>query len=463
MAVAFAAAALCAPAAEARVPQRATLAMDGGTARTIEQCGASQRTAVVQDGARAFAAAALIDHRTSRHGGRHARLVIQRCQDGRWSTVSDERFGTVGRYRRVRSYRLALPTAEHGDFRAQVVVRRDRRRRATSAGPVHFRVGAGEIVDRPVTFAVDNVNRSRAPCEADGKRYTLRGHLMGPRAAVADPKAVTLYLHGVEISDAYFRYRGTPGYDFQTEMAERGHVSVTIDRLGHGESDLPPGAATCVGAQADMAHQVVDQLRAGGYGGGPAFGRVALAGHSFGGFTAEIAQMSFRNADALIDMAFAGEGINGPLLADNQLRGEAGSCNQDGRPKRDGAPTGYAFLWQSTERWRSDTYANTDPRVLEDAPSLRERSPCGELNSAVPTGLVQPAFYREVTVPVLLIFGRQDQVFPPPAGENHRTLYTASPDVTLFEIDNAGHTLMLQRTAEEFRTKLSGWLAAHGY
>jgi hypothetical protein len=42
-------------------------------------------------------------------------------------------------------------------------------------------------------------------------------------------------------------------------------------------------------------------------------------------------------------------------------------------------------------------------------------------------------------------------------------LYTASPEVTLIEIENAGHTLMLQRTAEEFRTKLSTWLKAHGY
>jgi pimeloyl-ACP methyl ester carboxylesterase len=62
-----------------------------------------------------------------------------------------------------------------------------------------------------------------------------------------------------------------------------------------------------------------------------------------------------------------------------------------------------------------------------------------------------------------MIFGKQDALFPPPAAQNHRTLFTGSNDVTLHEIDGAGHTLMLQRTAPEFRRKLSDWLSARGF
>lgn len=41
-------------------------------------------------------------------------------------------------------------------------------------------------------------------------------------------------------------------------------------------------------------------------------------------------------------------------------------------------------------------------------------------------------------------------------------MFTGSDDVTLVEIDNAGHTLFLQRTAPELRRALSGWLRARG-
>lgn len=457
IAVALLALVAVAPAEAARSKQRVTLALDGGTERAAAACGAQRTVTAVPEGADARAVTRLIDGPRMRHGGRHARLLVDRCDGGRWQRVSDERFGTVGRYRRVRRYRLALPTAEHGDFRVRAVLRAGPRRRAARSPRAYLRVGVGEVADVPLDFAVDNVNRSIAPCEADGRRYRLSGHLVAPRAALAAERpAVTLFLHGVEISGAYYRYRGVPGYDFQTEMAQRGHATVVVDRLGHGRSDLPPGEATCVGAQADMAHQVLDQLRARGY-------RVALAGHSFGSYIAEVAAMSWSNYELFVGMAFAAEGINAPMIAEYSMTGETGSCTSGGHDKRPGGPGGYASLWPTTDQWAADTFFNVEPAVLEQARAFRQRSPCGELTSAVPTGPFQPANYRAITTPVLLVFARQDKVFPPPAGERHRMLFTGSGDVTLVELDQTGHTLMLQRTAEEFRAKLSDWLKARGF
>ena len=49
-------------------------------------------------------------------------------------------------------------------------------------------------------------------------------------------------------------------------MARAGHASVTVDRLGYGASDKPPdGKSVCIGSQADVAHQIVGQLKAGSY------------------------------------------------------------------------------------------------------------------------------------------------------------------------------------------------------
>jgi len=454
--------------ATAKTPQSVTLSLPGAK-QTLSACGGSHATSTAARGTKAAAAVTLAEPPGRLKGGRHARLIVESCEDGRWRRLSKRSFGTHGAYERVRRYRLALPTAGSADLRIHATVAGDKHRRPAKSTLAYLKVGAGELVDVPVSFQVDNVNRTSVPCTPDGKRYTVAGHLTAPRSVLNKPtRTVAIYVHGIEISDEYFRYRGMPGYDFQTEMAELGHASVVIDRLGHGDSGLPPAGATCVGAQADVAHQVVDELRAGDYRTGAAkglaFKKVALAGHSFGSYMVELAAQNFKNEDALVLMSFAAEGIDVALLADRQSRGEAGTCMAGGGlEKKPGGPTGYAYLWPDREIWGTDTFFNAEAKVVEDSRYLRERSPCGDINSSVPGALTEGQQYNGITVPVVLIFGKQDKLFPSPAGPKHRLLFTGSSDVTLHEIDGAGHTLMLQRTAPEFRKKLSDWLSARGY
>src|SRR4051794_781402 len=63
----------------------------------------------------------------------------------------------------------------------------------------------GQVVEVPVAFQVTNTDTSGAPCNparpSDGKPYTVRGHLAGPRAALATPASVTLYLFGYEAGE----------------------------------------------------------------------------------------------------------------------------------------------------------------------------------------------------------------------------------------------------------------------
>src|SRR5688572_19890454 len=94
------------------------------------------------------------------------------------------------------------------------------------------------IADVPVSFTVQNVNRSLIPCRADGATYVVSGHLIGPRAALRNGAAATLYLHGAAVPEATWRMP-VRGYDFARQQASRGHVSVTIDRLSYGASQTP--------------------------------------------------------------------------------------------------------------------------------------------------------------------------------------------------------------------------------
>src|SRR5256714_6526916 len=130
---------------------------------------------------------------------------------------------------------------------------------------------AGGIVEVPVAFQVVNSDTSGAPCNparpSDGRTYTVRGHLTGPRAALLAQRsgAVTLYLFGYEGGEWNWDLKNVSGYDYAAEMARLGHVSLTIDELCYGASGHPNGNDTCMGAQADVAHQIVSQLRAGNY------------------------------------------------------------------------------------------------------------------------------------------------------------------------------------------------------
>src|SRR5919197_6269528 len=120
-----------------------------------------------------------------------------------------------------------------------------------------------DITDVPVSFQVQNTDTSRDPCPSDGKSYVVRGHLTGPRAAVLGPgpRAVTVYYEGFDSGEWNWRFRVVPGYDYAAEMAKLGQASVTVDQVGYGASGHPQGNDTCIGAQADIAHQIIGQLR----------------------------------------------------------------------------------------------------------------------------------------------------------------------------------------------------------
>lgn len=175
------------------------------------------------------------------------------------------------------------------------------------------------VVDLPVEFTVDNVDRSRARCSADGEGYTVRGHLTAPASVLDDEApAVMLLVHGTNTGEWIWRL-DVQGRNFVHELAARGYASVTIDRLGYGSSDIPDGFASCSGAHSDIAHQVVEQLRAGdyeldsGHSRAPrspvSFDTVFAGGHSSGALVAETAAVSFGGVDGLFLTGWAAVGV----------------------------------------------------------------------------------------------------------------------------------------------------------
>lgn len=324
---------------------------------------------------------------------------------------------------------------------------------------------AERVREVPVEFTVVNQNRSPVACPADGRSYTVRGHLVAPPRALARPDSVGLYVHGATLGEFNWRFKDVPGYDTMAELAALGHTSISIDRLGFDSSDHPVGKQMCLGSEADVVAQVIDDLKAGTYRvgkkRGPSFRRVALVGYSAGGAIAEIVGHSFGNADALGVVAWVDR------LSPVHLRlapDVATLCLTGGEPVEDDGtgPGGYAFSWPSWEDQHRDAFDNTEQAVLDAVGSRLNRDPCGYAESLSSAMLVNNVRLSLIDDPVLIVYADRDRIAPRPSvGAAEERI--GSSDVTVATISDAGHTVMLQRSAPEFRSVLHRWLDAHGF
>jgi hypothetical protein len=314
------------------------------------------------------------------------------------------------------------------------------------------------------SFRVQNTNTSGVPCPSDNAAYTVHGHLVGPQSVLAGPppRAVTVYLSGEDAGESNWRLTAVPGYDWPAQMARLGHVSLTFDMLGYGASGHPDGDQSCWGSQADVAHQIIAQLRKGTYavgGGLPVkFTTVVLAGHDAGGAIAEIEAYSYKDIDGLALVTYADQGFT-PLLMERLAR--AGTvCASGGEPAYQGGPGGYYYM-ERPDEYAPDLFYDADPAVIDAVIRLRERNPCGGIAWATPAVTINPVRDAEIKPPVLLVIGGEDKIWTQQGWALQQGHFSGSSDVTAVSIPGTGHYPMFERTLRQFRKIFANWLTGH--
>lgn len=316
------------------------------------------------------------------------------------------------------------------------------------------------VVSIPVSFPVVNTNHTPVLCHSDGKDYTIRGHIVATQAALAHPDAATLYLHAVTQDESYWNFTAVPGYDYAAQQADNGQISVTIDRLGYGDSDKPPGLGDCFGSQADTAHQVVQELRSGNYqsaGASPAFQKVFLAGHSAGGLIATIEAYSFHDINGLIDFGWADGAVSAFLVEEVAYTETHCAESALGLYNYPGAPKNYLPFGNGAA---GILFHTATPAVRAAAP--RDADPCGDLLS-FPAGITADLVgVSTVKVPVLLIAGGSDELFPPPALKLQASRYLSSPSVTYEQLPDTGHGFNYEASHLQTVAIVNNWLNAFG-
>jgi pimeloyl-ACP methyl ester carboxylesterase len=324
-----------------------------------------------------------------------------------------------------------------------------------------------------VTFTVRNTNTSQFACTSDGATYQVKGHVTGPASALATgskkkkkkklPKGVTLYMHGLGLGEWFWNFPPVSSVNYALQQARAGHTSVTIDRIGYGASGHPDGNRSCIGSQADVAHQIVQALKNGTYtlgvGKAKKYKRIALAGHSAAGEIAILEAYSYKDINALVVVGFSFSN----LAAGNVAFGNQRNVCQAGgiTPPAGGAPN-YALFGQTPAEFTQAMFHSATTAVRNAAIPLHNPDPCGDNLTLTDALNKQAAGARKIKVPAVVLCGANDALYAPFGCEAQAERFTGKDKRTII-IKNAGHALPLEKPASTFRSKLGSWLSRRGF
>jgi pimeloyl-ACP methyl ester carboxylesterase len=282
------------------------------------------------------------------------------------------------------------------------------------------------VARQRVEFTVSNPAEGGTARQIVGTRYDTFCN---------SPTAILL-MHGLSYTKEAWDF---PGYSVARPLAEAGYAVFAIDRLGYGESKLPNGYDVTHEAYADMAHQIVQQLRAKG------FSHVVLAGHSAGAGTTELEAGLYHDVDAIMPMGWHHRPSN--QLGQDFFTGDYIRAAQDD----------YEYFLSNPQHRAEMFYtANDDPAVVEADTKAAVLTPSGEIFSIgkQPSRLV----VGTIKVPVFLQFGEKDRLFEVEYAKMHAEEFRSSPSVTVDIVPGAGHTFMLTRNGLAGTDRMVNWL-----
>jgi alpha-beta hydrolase superfamily lysophospholipase len=317
---------------------------------------------------------------------------------------------------------------------------------------------APEPIDEiDVSFTVRNTNRSSVPCPSDGRTYTVKGTLVGPAGSLAAPTSprINVLVHDITTGGWFWRMPGHPDVDYAARLADGGEISLVIDRLGYDASPVRSGTSTCLGSQADVLHQIIEQVRAGSAS-VPAPEEVVVHAHSVGAAIAQAEASRWKDVDGLVLMSWSDAGVAPRAVRESAVQHAA--CLLGGG--RDGAPRGYAWYGRTEADFRSIHFATAADGVQRDAAGLRNPDPCGDAISLAQLVVLGNLLTRTIDVPVLLLFGGEDVLNRPGAAHLQRNAYSPGAEVTVHEDPAAGGALPLEAGAADLRSRILDWLSA---
>jgi pimeloyl-ACP methyl ester carboxylesterase len=255
-------------------------------------------------------------------------------------------------------------------------------------------------------------------------------------------RSVVVGFHGGGYTRAYFHLvvAGRDGYSMAEHFAHRGHVVVTVDQFGVGESTQPvDGASVTSDAVADVHHAaccaVRERLETGTLVDGlPPLTAPSLSGvgHSIGGSLLVVQQARHATFDRIV--------VLGSTHLPRDWGGEFAFDVECGYARFDRSALRSGFYW-------------------DDVPDAVIRADAG-VGTTMPVGIVPApdlaaAEAAGVGVPVFVGFGERD-VSPEPRREV--AVYAGSNDLTLYVLARSGHCSNFASGRQVLWDRIAAWI-----
>jgi alpha-beta hydrolase superfamily lysophospholipase len=258
-------------------------------------------------------------------------------------------------------------------------------------------------------------------------------------------------VHDVGTGAWFWNLKHHPARDYATKLAGSGETTLVLDRLGYGASRLPDGDATCLGAQADMLHQVVQHLTSGNYrytdpgnGSTPAVAQVVTHGHGVGAAIAQLEAAEFDDVDGLVLMSWTDSGATSLAV------------RTAARQTRDCIGEDYAPFAATKQDFRDLMFASAPAAVQRAAARRQSEDPCGDVASFSALLLATGLGAGQVDVPVLQLYGGKDKLIRSGARQQQASAYRSRTTMKVFR--GAGSALPLEKSAAAVRAAVLSWL-----
>jgi pimeloyl-ACP methyl ester carboxylesterase len=256
-------------------------------------------------------------------------------------------------------------------------------------------------------------------------------------AAVPDPRAVIVAIHGGATSAAYFDCPGHPRLSLLRLAATHGVTAIALDRPGYGASALYADEMNDPDRRVALAYGVVDSILADG----PRGAGVFLLAHSAGCELALRMAVAQTTSD-VIGVELAGTGMNYSATAKDILRQATPTHRPAGL--RD-------LLWQPVELYPAEvlTGALSAPGVAYEAEATANW-PRRDFS----------AIAAKVRVPVEFSAADHESVWEttPAALAQIAASFTASPRVVVNHVADSGHNVSVSLTADAYHRKVLSFI-----
>jgi len=300
-----------------------------------------------------------------------------------------------------------------------------------------------------------------------GQRYSL------PETTPSTPAIVLV--HGIASSTANWDF--SPTWSTARALASAGYVVYSYDRLGYARSsyfDRPGGGETLTTREhRRMLHEVVQDVKSGGYGTSPTDGcataqpggmpnrTVAILGHSAGGWIVAGYPGTYHDVAAMIQTSIFATTDGAAAQSDQSSQGGGFDPNPE-------HPDYFDFFHQRSDCESFNVY---EPGAVQSVVDIACTppfipSPYGEI-----TDLGAKLAENDVAIsqigpgtPVLLAAGDHDTTAPPEKVSADFEYYKAhcGCDVSRYTIPSSGHLWQVHAALPQVVNEFVQWLTSHG-